>query len=199
MLRKLLENDEFRQDFIALYADWLNSRFLPSNLLAAVDEHRNLIVNEMPRHLARWDRTLFAWEGSIDNVREYILERPDFAREHIMDEFELPDTLQLALDIQPAGAGLDSTGAQKEFKQRDKYSIPYGCFLPKGIDGLFLAGRNISGTHMAHSNFRVMPICVNMGQGVGTAAALCARKDLLPRELDIAEVQEALKAQGVEP
>lgn len=111
MLRKLLENDEFRQDFIALYADWLNSRFLPSNLLAAVDEHRNLIVNEMPRHLARWDRTLFAWEGSIDNVREYILERPDFAREHIMDEFELPDTLQLALDIQPAGAGrIEMTG-----------------------------------------------------------------------------------------
>ena len=97
------------------------------------------------------------------------------------------------------GPGLDATGSQHGFPQPRKYTIPYGCFLPKGVDGLLLAGRNISGTHLAHSNFRVMPICVNMGQGVGTAAALCARQGCRPRDLEVRRIQEALLAQGVKP
>ncbi len=97
------------------------------------------------------------------------------------------------------GPGLDSTGSQNDFPQARKYTLPYGCFVPRGADNLLLAGRDISGTHLAHSNFRVMPICVNMGQGVGTAAALCARQGCRPRELDVRRVQEALRAQGVRP
>jgi hypothetical protein len=98
-----------------------------------------------------------------------------------------------------SGAGLDESGAQAEFAQRRGYTIPYGCFVPRKVDGLLLAGRNISGTHLAHSNFRVMPICVNMGQGVGAAAALCAARRCRPRDLDVAEVQDILRRQGVEP
>ena len=64
-------------------------------------------------------------------------------------------------------------------------------------DGLLLAGRNISGTHKAHSSFRVMPICVNIGQGAGTAAAVAVRDGVIPRVVDIAEVQKLLLLQGV--
>jgi hypothetical protein len=98
-----------------------------------------------------------------------------------------------------SGPGLDATGEQAAFAQSKGYTIPYGCFVPEKVDGLLLAGRNISGTHMAHSNFRVMPICVNMGQGVGAAAALCAARALTPRDLDVGEVQDVLRRQGVEP
>jgi ribulose 1,5-bisphosphate synthetase/thiazole synthase len=97
------------------------------------------------------------------------------------------------------GPGLDPTGVQQGFAQKAKYTIPYGCFVPEAIDGLLLCGRNISGTHLAHSNFRVMAICVNMGQGVGTAAALCATRDILPRDLDIKALQKRLREQGVRP
>jgi hypothetical protein len=98
-----------------------------------------------------------------------------------------------------SGAGLDETGVQKHFSQPKHYTLPYGCFVPQKIQNLFLAGRNISGTHKAHSNFRVMPICVLMGQAVGTAAALCLRQDVAPRDLDVRAVQESLIAQGVSP
>ncbi|MCI5647816.1 MAG: FAD-dependent oxidoreductase [Fusicatenibacter sp.] len=97
------------------------------------------------------------------------------------------------------GAGLDETGEQKGFTQRHGYTIPYGCFVPVKIDGLLLAGRIISGTHMAHSNFRVMPICANMGQAVGVAAALCCKKHCQPRELPVRELQQSLRKWGVEP
>ena len=71
--------------------------------------------------------------------------------------------------------------------------------MPEKIDGLLLSGRNISGTHKAHSNFRVMPICMNIGQGVGTAAAVAIRNGVEPRHADIRRIQEALRRQGVTP
>lgn len=97
------------------------------------------------------------------------------------------------------GSGLDATGCQLEFSQPKGYTVPYGCFVPVQIDGLLLAGRNISGTHMAHSNYRAMPICANMGQAAGIAAALCAKENLNPRELDVKKLQTRLRQWGVEP
>ena len=80
------------------------------------------------------------------------------------------------------GNGLDATGVQDEFVQSKGYTIPYGCLVPDKMDGLLLAGRCISGTHMAHANFRAMPICANMGQAAGIAAALCVKENQQPRD-----------------
>ena len=97
------------------------------------------------------------------------------------------------------GNGLDPTGAQNAFKQPNGYTIPYGCLVPEKIDGLLLAGRCISGTHMAHSNYRVMPICINMGQAAGIAAALAAKRNLRPRDLPVQDIQRVLRENGVQP
>lgn len=97
------------------------------------------------------------------------------------------------------GSGLDETGAQKKFGQKKGYTIPYGCFVPLKVENLYLAGRNISGTHMAHSNYRVMPICANMGQAVGVAAAMCVKEECTPRSLGAKAVQKRMLELGVEP
>lgn len=97
------------------------------------------------------------------------------------------------------GNGLDATGSQDSFTQTKGYTIPYGCLVPEKIDGLLLAGRNISGTHMAHANYRVMPICANMGQAAGIAAALASKEDIPPRKVEVAEIQKILRENGVEP
>ena len=97
------------------------------------------------------------------------------------------------------GNGLDETGSQETFHQTKGYTIPYGCLVPETVDGLLLAGRNISGTHMAHANFRVMPICINMGQAAGIAAALSVRKNILPRDVDVQDIQHILRENGVNP
>ncbi|MBQ4324994.1 MAG: FAD-dependent oxidoreductase [Clostridia bacterium] len=90
------------------------------------------------------------------------------------------------------GSGLDKTGSQREFKQTKGYTIPYGCLVPEKIDGLVLSGRNISGTHIAHSNFRAMPICVGIGVAGGIAAALAAKRGCEVRELTAADIQPHL-------
>ena len=79
------------------------------------------------------------------------------------------------------------------------YTIPYRSLLPARTDNLLLAGRCISGTFLAHSNYRVMPICMAMGQAAGTAAALCAETGSKLEAVDLARLHEALIADGVEP
>ncbi len=73
------------------------------------------------------------------------------------------------------GASLDKTGVQHHFQQQGDYSIPFGCIIPKGVEGLLLSGRNISGSHLAHSNFRIMSVCMALGEAAGATAALAVK------------------------
>ena len=76
------------------------------------------------------------------------------------------------------------------------YDIPLRCLMPQGTDNLLVAGRAISGTHEAHSSYRVMPISMATGQGAGVCAALAARAGVTPRQVDMREVQAELRRQG---
>ena len=77
------------------------------------------------------------------------------------------------------------------------YDIRYSAFLPKGIDGLLVAGRCISGTHRAHASYRVMTPCMAMGEAAGVAAALAAARGVAPREVSPADIRAALAKRGV--
>lgn len=91
-----------------------------------------------------------------------------------------------------SGSGLDKTGVQHNFKQKNGYTIPYGCLLPEVKENLLLCGRNISGTHIAHSNFRAMPICVGTGAAAGAAAALAVKNNCPLTEVDTKEIRGIL-------
>jgi hypothetical protein len=61
------------------------------------------------------------------------------------------------------------------------YPVPYRCFYSRNIDNLFMAGRDISVTHVALGTVRVMRTCGMMGEVVGMAASLCKQHDTTPR------------------
>lgn len=80
------------------------------------------------------------------------------------------------------------------------YGIPYRSLYSSNIDNLFFAGRNISATHAAISSTRVMATCSLLGQAMGSAAALCVRDGVLPREIvgeRVKELQQTLLLDGV--
>ncbi len=130
---------------------------------------------------------------------EATLTEADIMAARVFDDWVVPKA-HFNFDVHNlSGSGLDETGVQKHFDQPRPYTIPYGCFVPQAVENLYLAGRNISGTHKAHSNFRVMPICVLMGQAVGVAAALCVAQGVAPRQLNAQAVQAILEAEGVSP
>jgi hypothetical protein len=78
------------------------------------------------------------------------------------------------------------------------YDIPLRCLLPQRVDRLVVAGRCISGTHEAHSSYRVMPIAMATGQAAGTCAALAARAGKAVRDVPARDVQHELRRQGAE-
>jgi hypothetical protein len=80
----------------------------------------------------------------------------------------------------------------------EAYDIPLRCLLPQTVDRLVVAGRCISGTHEAHSSYRVMPIAMATGQAAGVCAALGARAGKAPRDLPAGHVQQELRRQGAD-
>ena len=92
----------------------------------------------------------------------------------------------------PAGTGT----VLKRLPPGEAYDIPLRSLMPLNADGLIVAGRCISGTHEAHSSYRVMPIVMATGQAAGVTAALAARRGIRPRETSVREVQHELVRQG---
>lgn len=65
----------------------------------------------------------------------------------------------------------------------DPYAIPYRCLYSRDVPNLFMAGRDISVTHVALGSVRVMRTCAMMGEVVGMAAAVCCRRGSMPRDV----------------
>src|SRR5581483_669962 len=92
----------------------------------------------------------------------------------------------------PTGTGT----VLKRLPPGEAYDIPLRALLPRNTDGLIVAGRCISGTHEAHSSYRVMPIVMATGQAAGVCAALAARTARPPRAVPARAVQRELVRQG---
>jgi hypothetical protein len=84
------------------------------------------------------------------------------------------------------------------YEEMKVHDVPYRAILPEKVDGLLVAGRCISATHVAASAGKSMGNCMATGHAAGCAAALCVAKGCLPRELDVHRLQEALRADGVD-
>lgn len=78
------------------------------------------------------------------------------------------------------------------------FDVPYRCLVPAKIDGLLVAGRCVSCEQLPFRSLGSAACTMAMGQAAGTAAAIAARKNILPRQLNVSELRQALIAQGAE-
>ncbi|MGB3330788.1 MAG: FAD-dependent oxidoreductase, partial [Thermomicrobiales bacterium] len=83
----------------------------------------------------------------------------------------------------------------------DVYGIPLRSLYSRSVSNLFLAGRNISQSHVAHGSTRVMKTTAVIGEAVGTAAAVALEGRQTPRSLascheQVDQVQQRLLRQG---
>lgn len=79
------------------------------------------------------------------------------------------------------------------------FSIPFRSLYSKNVENLLMAGRDISATHLAMSDTRVMLTCAVMGQAAGTGAALCIEHAAMPRTLGrdhLEQLQQQLLKDG---
>ncbi len=78
------------------------------------------------------------------------------------------------------------------------HDVPYRALLPEKLDGLLVAGRCISATHVGASSGKSMGNCMATGHAAGRAAALSAARGCQPRDLEVSELQAALASDGVD-
>lgn len=127
-------------------------------------------------------------------VGEYMLQDEDVEQGKTFADVVV-HKVNFLIDIHNPTGGGQAEGVARKVKA---YDIPYHCFIPRKIENLLVAGRAISGTHRAHASYRVMNICMPMGQAAGLAAALCVKTGMQPRSLKAAMVQQRLVELGVD-
>jgi glycine/D-amino acid oxidase-like deaminating enzyme len=76
------------------------------------------------------------------------------------------------------------------------YQIPYRSLLPQRVANLLAAGRCISVDHRTHHATKEIPACFATGEAAGIAATLSLRKNATPAQIDVPELQAALRKAG---
>ncbi len=125
-------------------------------------------------------------------VGDYILTQEDALGEARFDD--MVAACAYCIDIHdPDGAGTRI----EEIPGSGYYHIPYRSLRAKGFTNLLLGSRCLSGTHEAHSSYRVMAPLSAVGQACGVAAALTVKTGKTDvRDVSAAQIRYVLREQG---
>lgn len=142
----------------------------------------------------KYNNRELGWVAYIAGKREsrrllgdYVLKQDDIDKNVFHEDASFTTTWSVDLHFPDSVNSLRFPGA--EFKAATKhikiypYAVPYRCLYSRNIDNLFMAGRNISVTHVALGTVRVMRTTGMMGEVVGMAASLCKKYETTPRKV----------------
>jgi len=158
----------------------------------------NQLVRFLRRYVPGFEESYAVQSGVHAGVRETrrIVGEYQLTADDLLNARKFPDAIARGtypVDIHnPAGKGT----TLRRIPEEDAYDIPLRALIPQRVDGVIVAGRCISGTHEAHSSYRVMPIAMATGQAAGVCAATASRAGIVPRDVPAGEVQEELRRQG---
>ena len=76
------------------------------------------------------------------------------------------------------------------------FQVPYRALLPQVVEGLLVADKAISVTHVANGATRLQPAITLVGQAAGAAAAIASSGGVVPRQVSAQEIQQALVGFG---
>ncbi len=103
ILRKLLENPTFKNQFIIRFTDHINHSFNPKTVVDRINAFHALIAPEMPRHLERWKLSEKKWLKHIEIMKNFAKKRPDYVRQHLREKFKLNELVRVKASATPGG------------------------------------------------------------------------------------------------
>lgn len=142
ILRKLLENPEFKTKFVNRFADHLNTTFSPARIEYRIDEMYQYLIPEIPRHLKRWRLDEREWHDNVKQMKTFGRERQYYTRLHIMDMFNT-GSLQ-RLEVVASGGGKVLLNDHVEIGE-DGFSGDYFANYPVSIKVLPQNGYRLVG------------------------------------------------------
>ncbi|MBK8808974.1 MAG: CotH kinase family protein [Bacteroidales bacterium] len=105
LLRKLMENNSFKIDFLNSAADRLNTTFCTDSVLIHIDSIHYLIASEIESHNKRWNGDMDYFNANINNIKYFAEQRPEIARSHYETYFNTQGSFNLSLTLSSENAG----------------------------------------------------------------------------------------------
>ena len=141
---------------------------------------------------AKYEDLRLRWVGYVGGKREsrrlmgdVVVDQQDVIEQRAYPDAAVPSTWPIDLHYPEEKNAAQFPGEEfrtiAHFGAKSPYAIPYRCFYSRNIDNLFMAGRDISVTHVALGTTRVQRTTGMMGEVVGMAAAIARRHDTSPR------------------
>ncbi|MBN1895259.1 CotH kinase family protein [bacterium] len=124
LFRNLLENREFRNRFINLFAWHVSTTFDSARVIAVIDSLADRLRPEIPHHIEKWGgrvdltgkaaeswipptfRSVESWEAHVENMRDFARRRSPYAVKHVKDHFGLSGTSIVRVSLNRPGSGL---------------------------------------------------------------------------------------------
>ncbi len=211
-------NDESCQN--ALRGDWDWESGLNNNQITEIEHIRDHTFRAIygnwafqkndSKHKDKYANYKLDWVAYVAGKRESrrLLGDVILQQQHVQEFHEFPDafvTTTWSIDLHyPAPKNTEHFPGM-EFRTIcvtpgiKPYPIPYRCLYSRNVENLFMAGRDISVTHVALGTIRVMRTGGMMGELVGMAASLAAKHETTPRGVYQHHLDElkALATRGV--
>ncbi|GAA2756475.1 FAD-dependent oxidoreductase [Actinopolymorpha rutila] len=139
------------------------------------------------------DNLTLEWIGAVPGKREY----RRFVGDHTLTQHDVlgqeffPDRVAFggwSIDLHPPGGMYATERGSRHWHPHGNYHIPLRSLYSQNVANLWMAGRNISCSHVAFGSTRVMATCAVVGEAAGTGAALATRRRMSPRELATNEI-----------
>ena len=161
--------------------------------LLVIYSNWSYLKNHYKDHKKYANRSL-DWVAYVSGKREsrrllgdYVLSQDDIDKNVAHEDASFTTTWSIDLHFPDSVNSVRFPG--NEFKSATvhrwihPYAVPYRCLYSRNVDNLFMAGRNMSCTHVALGTVRVMRTTGMMGEVVGMAAGLCHKHNVEPRDI----------------
>jgi hypothetical protein len=103
LLRKFLENEDFRRTFVNRMAGHLNTCFHPAAVHQKIDSFYRVLLPEIDRHLSRWKLSRAKWEEEVNVLHTFARERAAYVRMHMMGHFQTGGQRRLVISTNRGG------------------------------------------------------------------------------------------------
>lgn len=100
IFRKLLENEQFRDQFINRFCDLMNTNYETDYVLNKIEEYKSDRETAMPEQINRYSSAISSmeeWEENIDKMRSFIKERTTYVQGFLKERFSLGDKVTITL------------------------------------------------------------------------------------------------------
>jgi len=102
ILRKMLENETFRNEYIQRTATFGELIYEPNRVNRMITAHQDAIVPQLTAHIGRWPESASGsvanWQDKVNGIKDFFQQRPSYLRDHIKSYFNIAGTYHLTIN-----------------------------------------------------------------------------------------------------